>query len=87
MKEVPEKDSEAVKVTLGRRSIEEETAEQTSVSKASIMLMLLWWEEPADLISRCGAGSLGRADQRSAREESDRVKIYISIQVLSWSFS
>ena len=41
MKEVPEKDSEAVKVTLGRRSIEEETAEQTSVSKASIMLMLL----------------------------------------------
>lgn len=53
-------------MSLDLSSIEEETAEKTSVAKASIILMLLRWEEIADLTSRCAACSLGWAGQAGA---------------------
>lgn len=43
------------RVSLDLSSMEEETTQKTSVAKASIMLMLLRWEEIADLTSRCAA--------------------------------
>lgn len=54
MKERSEKGSEVDRVSLDPSSIEEETTEKTSVAEASIMLMLLPWEEIADL-TRCAA--------------------------------
>lgn len=47
------------RVSLDLSTTEEETTEKTSVAKASIMLMLLQWEEIADLTSSCVACELG----------------------------
>lgn len=49
------------RVSLDLSTTEEETTEKTSVAKASIMLMLLQWEEIADLTSSCAACLLGWA--------------------------
>lgn len=49
------------RVSLDLSTTEEETTEKTSVAKASIMLILLQWEEIADLTSSCAVCSLGRA--------------------------
>lgn len=43
------------RVSLDLSSKEDETTEKTSVAKASIILMLLRWEQIADLTSRCAA--------------------------------
>jgi len=59
-----EKESEMVRVSL-ELSSREETTEKTSVAKASIILMLLRWEEIVDLTSRCAVcNGIARVGQR-----------------------
>lgn len=69
--EIREKGSDADRLSLDLNSTEEETAEKPSVAKASIILVLLRWEEIADLTSRCAAGELGWAGPGLGRGELD----------------